>query len=103
MELDGRHHYADADGGASPALYAEMVREDRALRLAGYEVFRFGGYELTDPTLGADYLTTSSHSCSRATGCNLKRSEVGEEARSPQQLAEPQSTDTEFFGHRLGD
>jgi hypothetical protein len=25
-----------------------MVAEDRALRLKGYEVYRFGGYELTD-------------------------------------------------------
>ena len=24
-----------------------MVAEDRRLRLAGYEVYRFGGYELT--------------------------------------------------------
>lgn len=28
------------------ALYSEAVAEDRHIRLAGYEVFRFGGYEL---------------------------------------------------------
>ena len=31
-----------------PALYAEMVKDDRALRLKGYEVYRFGGYEFLD-------------------------------------------------------
>lgn len=31
---------------AKPDLYAQMVAEDRRLRLAGYEVFRFGGAEL---------------------------------------------------------
>src|SRR5262249_47287421 len=48
MEVDGRQHYADDDGKASPGRYAKMVREDRALRLAGYEVYRFGVRELTD-------------------------------------------------------
>ena len=45
IEVDGKQHYADGDT-ASPKLYSEMVAEDRALRLRGYEVFRFGGYEL---------------------------------------------------------
>lgn len=45
IEVDGKHHYADGDV-AIPRLYAEMVAEDRRLRLAGYEVFRFGGAEL---------------------------------------------------------
>ncbi|WP_216363025.1 hypothetical protein [Nocardia farcinica] len=45
IEVDGKQHYADGEA-ASPARYAEMVAEDRALRLRGYEVFRFGGYEL---------------------------------------------------------
>lgn len=43
-EVDGKQHYAHGDQ-ASPVLYSEMVAEDR-LRLAGYEVYRFGGYEL---------------------------------------------------------
>ncbi len=48
IEIDGRQHYADDAGRADPRLYAQMVSEDRRLRLAGYEVYRFGGQELTD-------------------------------------------------------
>ncbi len=47
IELDGRHHYADDQGRADPERYAMMVAEDRNLRLAGYEVYRFGGRELS--------------------------------------------------------
>lgn len=46
IEVDGKHHYA-AEDKPSPALYSEMVAEDRRLRLSGYEVYRFGGHELT--------------------------------------------------------
>ncbi len=49
IEIDGKQHYADGDM-ASPRLYAEMVAEDRRLKLAGYEVYRFGGYELQTNT-----------------------------------------------------
>lgn len=45
LEVDGKQHYANGDK-ASPELYARMVSEDRRLRLAGYEVYRFGGAEL---------------------------------------------------------
>jgi very-short-patch-repair endonuclease len=45
IEVDGKQHYAE-DDVASPRRYAEMVAEDRRLRLAGYEVYRFGGAEL---------------------------------------------------------
>jgi len=45
IEIDGKQHYAEGDK-ASPRLYSEMVAEDRKLKLAGYEVYRFGGYEL---------------------------------------------------------
>lgn len=45
LELDGVHHYASDDGRASPARYAEMMGEDRRIRLVGYEVYRFGGAE----------------------------------------------------------
>ena len=45
IEVDGKQHYADGDT-ASPRRYAEMVAEDRKLRLTGYEVYRFGGAEL---------------------------------------------------------
>lgn len=48
LEVDGRQHYADGDI-ASPSLYAQMVAEDRRLRLNGYEVYRFGGAELAGP------------------------------------------------------
>lgn len=48
IEVDGIHHYSDEAGTASPARYAEMARADRDLRLAGYEVYRFGGAELMD-------------------------------------------------------
>lgn len=46
LEVDGKQHYAEGDI-ASPKLYSEMVSEDRRLRLHGYEVYRFGGYELS--------------------------------------------------------
>jgi very-short-patch-repair endonuclease len=45
IEVDGKQHYADGDT-ADPARYAEMTAADRELKLAGYDVFRFGGAEL---------------------------------------------------------
>jgi very-short-patch-repair endonuclease len=48
LEVDGKQHYAEGDT-ASPRLYSEMVAEDRRLRLSGYEVYRFGGHELSVP------------------------------------------------------
>jgi len=48
VEIDGKQHYSENDGRASPRLYAEMMREDRILRLRGYELYRFGGRELPD-------------------------------------------------------
>lgn len=48
IECDGIQHYANDNGSASPRRYAEMVAEDRELRLRGYEVYRFGGQELRD-------------------------------------------------------
>jgi hypothetical protein len=48
LEVDGIQHYADTHGKASQERYAEMVAADRDLRLAGYEVFRFGGHEIAD-------------------------------------------------------
>lgn len=49
FELDGQQHYS-VNGKATPSLYAEMVKDDRALRLKGYEVYRFGGYEFLNET-----------------------------------------------------
>ena len=45
---DGVRHYADSEGRASLARYAEMLATDRELRLAGYEVYRFVGHEIAD-------------------------------------------------------
>lgn len=49
LEVDGQHHYAD-NGRASPSRYADMIAEDRRLRLKGYELYRFGGSEFADST-----------------------------------------------------
>lgn len=49
IEVDGVQHYAADSGEASPARYGAMVAEDRRLRLAGYEIYRFGGAELISP------------------------------------------------------
>ncbi|MCE1184333.1 MAG: hypothetical protein LWW92_01830 [Rhodocyclales bacterium] len=50
IEVDGKHHYADSADKADVQRYAQMVRADRELKLAGYEVFRFGAAELQVPT-----------------------------------------------------
>lgn len=47
LEIDGKHHYSDGDV-ASPRKYSEMVSADRELKLNGYEVYRFGGFEFTN-------------------------------------------------------
>ncbi|BFO23226.1 hypothetical protein SHKM778_96140 (plasmid) [Streptomyces sp. KM77-8] len=58
IEVDGVQHYGrpnppDEQGRvthtAAPQLYADMAAEDRRLRLSGYEIYRFGGWELTSP------------------------------------------------------
>ncbi|MDQ7995086.1 MAG: hypothetical protein AAGC76_04440 [Luteibacter sp.] len=54
IEVDGKHHYADRAGGADVQRYAQMVRGDCELKLAGYEVFRFGAAELQVPTAKED-------------------------------------------------
>ncbi|WP_175670871.1 hypothetical protein [Burkholderia ambifaria] len=57
IEIDGRHHYAASHPHAPDRFianaqrYAEMVAEDRRLRLIGYEVYRFGGHEFLDVDL----------------------------------------------------
>ncbi len=47
IEVDGKQHYSE-NGQSSPRLYAEMVAEDRRLKLTGYEVYRFGGHEFIE-------------------------------------------------------
>jgi very-short-patch-repair endonuclease len=60
LEVDGQHHYGLQDEQnpqryiASVAQYAKMAKEDRALRLAGYEVYRFGALELTRDKAAAE-------------------------------------------------
>lgn len=51
VEIDGQQHYstsAEESAKPSPEEYARTVRADRNLRLAGYEVYRFGGHEFQD-------------------------------------------------------
>ncbi|WP_439544035.1 hypothetical protein [Hyphomicrobium sp.] len=45
LEVDGKHHFSENDH-PSLNVYADMVSADRELRLAGYEVYRFGANEL---------------------------------------------------------
>jgi len=45
LEVDGKHHFSENDK-PSLRVYAEMASADRELRLAGYEVYRFGANEL---------------------------------------------------------
>ena len=47
FEIDGAQHYS-VEGKASPVLYSKMVEDDRRLKLYGYDVFRFGGYEFKE-------------------------------------------------------
>lgn len=45
LEVDGKHHFSENDR-PSLKVYTDMVSADRELRLAGYEVYRFGANEL---------------------------------------------------------
>ena len=56
LEVDGQTHFTDDHGRPSPQRYAQMMRDDRELRLRGYEVFRFGGAELQDQNASASLL-----------------------------------------------
>ena len=58
LEVDGKQHYADVDSKADPNKYAAMASADRDLRLAGYDVYRFGGAELnatSGPTMVGEF------------------------------------------------
>lgn len=46
IEVDGKQHYSEGNT-SSPSKYSEMVRLDRELKMLNYDVYRFGGYELT--------------------------------------------------------
>ncbi len=47
IEIDGKQHYSVGEK-ASPVLYSKMVEDDRKLKLYGYDVFRFGGFEFVN-------------------------------------------------------
>ena len=49
IKIDGKHHYCDTEGKPSPQIYAQTMAADRSLRLAGYEVYRFGAHEFLQP------------------------------------------------------
>ncbi len=56
LEVDGQQHYATdtgPDAQPSPRVYAETMLGDRDLRLAGYDVYRFGGFELSKASASA--------------------------------------------------
>lgn len=53
IEVDGSQHFS-AEGKPSLALYADMVSADRGLRLAGYEIYRFGSNELVGANAPAE-------------------------------------------------
>lgn len=57
IEIDGQQHYSDGNK-PSPSRYAEMVSEDRRLRLNGYEVYRFGGKEFENEQNAVDLLNS---------------------------------------------
>lgn len=74
IEVDGKHHYArEVPKGsgcwvAAPDLYSEMVAEDRALRLKGYEVFRFGARSSSKRAMTSGPSGSSSRRWRRVSG-----------------------------------
>jgi len=61
IEVDGRQHYSEGDR-AVPAKYAQMVEQDRRLRLGGYELYRFGAAEFSDAASAGRKITVGPHS-----------------------------------------
>jgi AbiJ N-terminal domain 3 len=55
LEVDGVHHYASGTV-ADPSVYAATMRGDRELKLARYDVFRFGAADLQDEVLAREML-----------------------------------------------
>lgn len=74
MAVDGRQHYADGDQ-AGRNLYVRMVAEDRRLRLNGYELYRFGGAELTER--GAEAMPSDFDQLTELTGLMSQPSTAG--------------------------
>ncbi|MBF6325895.1 hypothetical protein [Nocardia cyriacigeorgica] len=48
LEVDGVSHYTNLAGEPSPQEYAKNAKVDRAMKLSGFDVYRFGGAELSD-------------------------------------------------------
>jgi AbiJ N-terminal domain 3 len=71
LELDGAHHYSSKDGMPSPRNYAKMVREDRRIRLRGYELYRFGGAEMLPEALPEAMLRSFFRDLLRTHGINI--------------------------------
>lgn len=69
IEVDGSQHFSQ-NGEPSLAEYAKMVAADRELRLAGYEVFRFGSNELVGHG-HADRVTSFFEQLFRIHGINV--------------------------------
>jgi hypothetical protein len=61
VEVDDSRHYSES-GRAAPNKYAEMVQEDRRLRLAGYELYRFGAAGFSDATFSCGKFVVGSRS-----------------------------------------
>jgi hypothetical protein len=57
LEVDGKQHYATGPR-ADPSVYAATMRGDRDLKLARYDVFRFGAAELSDEQSAREMLQT---------------------------------------------
>jgi hypothetical protein len=55
LEVDGKHHYATGKQ-AEPCVYAATMGGDRDLKLARYDVFRFGAAELGDEQTAREML-----------------------------------------------
>jgi len=62
LEVDGARHYASGTL-ANPSVCAATMRGDRELKLARYDVFRFGAADLKDEVPAREMLGTSSPRC----------------------------------------
>lgn len=88
IECDGQQHYADESGCADSQRYADMVDQDRELRLRGYEIYRFGGAEPPRARLRTGSLPRSSTGSPTATeGSSVPRPAVPQVRPAARQAA----------------
>jgi hypothetical protein len=66
LEVDGKHHYATGRL-ADPSVYAATMRGDRELKLARYDVFRFGAADLEEEQPAREMLRVFSRIYSERT------------------------------------